>query len=149
MSKYLAAGLAGALLTGAVLTLTAFHGGPFGHGRDPAQVAAFVTSRVEGALDDLDATPDQRTRVLAVKDRLLAEVQAQQAARQATHEAVLAEWNADVPDRARLHALVDQRAAALTAAAPQAVDAAVEVHDALTPAQRAKVARKLERLAAH
>jgi Spy/CpxP family protein refolding chaperone len=81
----------------------------------------------------------------AVKDRMLAAALAQRDARQQTREAFLAEWKADEPDAARLHALVDQRAAELTALAHQAVDAAVEVHDTLTPEQRAKVARKIER----
>jgi len=146
MSKILIASLTGAIVTATALTLMGSHGGPFGHGRDPAQLAAHVTSRVEGGLDDLDATPAQRTQVLAVKDRMLAEAQKHQATRQATHDAFLAEWNAATPDRAKLHALVDQRAAELTASAHLAVDAAVEVHDDLTPDQRAKLARKLERL---
>jgi Spy/CpxP family protein refolding chaperone len=57
----------------------------------------------------------------------------------------VAEWKAEKPDAAKLHALVDQRAAEMTAMAHQAVDAAVEVHDALTPEQRAKVTKKIER----
>jgi len=147
MSKILVAGLTGALLTAGALTLTAFHGGPFRHGHDPAEAAAFVTSRVEDALDDLDATPAQRTQVLAIKDRMVAEVQSHRDVRQQTHAAFLAEWNAATPDRAKLHALVDQRAAEMTATAHQAVDAAIEVHDALTPEQRAKVAKKAARFA--
>jgi len=146
MSKILVAGLAGALVAAGALTLTAFHGGPFRH-HDPAEAAAFVTSRVEDALDDLDATPAQRSQILAVKDRMLAEVQKHRDTRQATHAALLAEWNAETPDRAKLHALVDQRAAEMTATAHQAVDAAIEVHDALTPEQRAKVAKKAARFA--
>jgi periplasmic protein CpxP/Spy len=145
MSKLLVAGLTGALITAGVITLTAAHGGPFGHGHDPAALAAHLTDRVEGVLDDLDATPAQRTQVLAVKDRMLGEIQKHQATRQETHAALLAEWNSPTPDRAKLHALVDQRAAEMTATAHQAVDAAIEVHDALTPDQRAKLARKAER----
>jgi periplasmic protein CpxP/Spy len=148
MSKLLVAGLTGAIVTATALALMGSHGGPFGHGRDPAQLAAHVTNRVEGVLDDLDATPAQRTQILAVKDRMVAEVQAHQATRQATHDAFLAEWNAATPDRAKLHALIDQRAAELTASAHLAVDAAIEVHDDLTPDQRAKLARKLQRLGA-
>jgi Spy/CpxP family protein refolding chaperone len=116
------------------------------HGsRDPAQVAAMVTNHVEDTLDDLKATPDQRTRILAVKDRMLAAAQAAHGDRKATRDAVLAAWKSDTPDAASLHALVDQRADELRKLAHQAVDAGVEVHGILTPDQRAQVTRKIER----
>jgi len=100
---------------------------------------------VDDALDDLDATPAQRTQINAVKERMLATALSHRETRQETHAALVAEWKVEKPDAAKLHALVDQRAAEMTAVAHQAVDAAVEVHDALTPEQRAKVTRKLER----
>ena len=130
-----------------VVALTGFRGGcgGHGHGRDPAQMAAFVTNRVDDALDDLDATPDQRTRIHAVKDRMLAAAKELHAGHAETHEALLAEWKAETPDKAKLHALVDARMDQLRAVAHQAVDAGVEVHDVLTPAQREKATRKIER----
>jgi Spy/CpxP family protein refolding chaperone len=144
------AGAAAALLLLAVgfVTLTGFGGGcghRHGHGRDPAEVAAFVTDRVDDALDDLDATPEQRTRIHAVKDRLLAAGQQLRAERKATHDALAAEWKSASPDAAKLHALVDARAEEMRALAHQAVDAGVEVHGILTPEQREKVTKKIER----
>ncbi|HSN15918.1 MAG TPA: hypothetical protein VLT61_14900, partial [Anaeromyxobacteraceae bacterium] len=70
--------IAGAALLAVVgfVALTGFGGcgaRHHGHGRDPAEVAAFVGARVDDALDDLDATPAQREKIHAVKDRLLAE----------------------------------------------------------------------------
>lgn len=132
-----------------LVTLTGFHGGCGSHrrhGRDPAQVAAFVTERVDDVLDDVDATPEQRSRIHAIKDRLLAAGQEARAGHRAAHDALLAEWTADAPDRARLHALVDERAEALRQLAHEAVDAGIEVHEVLTPAQREQVTRKVERL---
>jgi periplasmic protein CpxP/Spy len=117
------------------------HHGP----RDPAQVAAMVSKHVEDVLDDLNATPDQRTRILAIKDRLLAAMQAGQADRKGTHEAVLAAWKSDSPDAASLHALVDRRMDDVRKLAHQAVDAGIEVHDVLTPDQRAQLTKKIER----
>jgi Spy/CpxP family protein refolding chaperone len=146
MKKITLAAIGGALVAATALALTAFGGGHFRHGpREPAEVAAFVTDRVDDALDDLDATPAQRAQVNAVKERMLASALAHRETRLETREALLAEWKAEKPDAARLHALVDRRAAELTALAHQAVDAAVEVHDVLTPEQRAKVTRKVER----
>lgn len=146
MKKTILAALGGALVATTALALMAFGGGRFAHRmHDPAEVAAFVTDRVDDALDDLDATPAQRTQISAVKDRMLAAAMANRETRRESHDAFLAEWKAEKPDAARLHALVDQRSAEMTALAHQAIDAGVEVHDALTPEQRAKVTRKLER----
>jgi Spy/CpxP family protein refolding chaperone len=122
------------------------HRGPGGHHRDPAEVAKFVTERVDDALDDLDATPAQREKIHAVKDRLLAEGAKVRGDRQALHAELLAQWKADQVDRARLHQIVDERIDALRAFAHSAVDGAADAHDVLTPEQRAKVAKKAERM---
>jgi Spy/CpxP family protein refolding chaperone len=137
------------LLGVGLVTLTAFSGGGWCHGhrgpRDPAQVAAMVTNHVEDALDDLNATPDQRTRILAVKDRMLAEAQQVHGDQKATHQALLEAWKSDAPDAAKLHALVDQRVEEMRKLAHEAVDAGIEVHGILTPDQRAKLTKKIER----
>ena len=110
-----------------------------------ALVAAMVTNHVEDTLDDLHATPDQRTRILAVKDRMLADAQQLHGDRKATHEAFLDAWKSDAPDAAKLHALVDQRVEEMRKLAHEAVDAGVEVHGILTPDQRAQLTKKIER----
>jgi len=147
MKKLVAAAGAALALALGFVALTGFHGGCglHRHPRDPAQVAAFVTERVDDALDDLDATSDQRTRIHAVKDRLLAEGQKARAGHDEARAAMLAEWKAEQPDAPKLHQLVDARVDELRALAHQAVDAGVEVHGILTPEQREKVTRKVER----
>jgi Spy/CpxP family protein refolding chaperone len=129
----------------AVALLTAFHGGWHGHHRDPAEVAAFVNARVDDALDDLDATPAQRDRIHALASGLLADAMKLRDASAGTHRELVAQWDAEQPDAARLHALVDARIDALRAVAHEAVDDAVQAHAVLTPEQRAKVSRKLHR----
>lgn len=148
MKRIIGGVAATALLALGLVALTGFHGGcgrHGGHGRDPAQVAAFVTERVDDLLDDVDATPDQRSRIHAIKDRMLAAGGELRAGHAEAHQALLAEWKAETPDRARLHALVDARADALRKLAHEAVDAGADVHDVLTPAQREKLTRKIER----
>jgi Spy/CpxP family protein refolding chaperone len=147
MKKVIAAAGAFLALGLGFVALTGFGGacGHHRHPRDPAQVAAFVTEHVDDALDDLDATPEQRTRVHAVKDRLLAAGQSARAGHDSARATMLAEWKAEQPDASRLHQLVDARAEELRALAHQAVDAGVEVHGILTPEQREKVTRKAER----
>lgn len=129
-----------AALAGATLTLAAFRYAP-GH-RDPSR---FVTNRVEDLLDDVKATDAQRQQILAIKDRLLAEGKALHAKRPGAHQELLAQWESDRPDVARIHALVDARAAEMKAFADGVADALVEVHGVLTPEQRAVVTRKLKR----
>jgi Spy/CpxP family protein refolding chaperone len=138
------------LLAVGVVALTGFGGGfcplqRHGHGRDPAAAAAAVTARVEDTLDDLDATPEQRARILAVKDRLLDAAKGLHGDRAETHDALVTAWKAESPDAADLHALVDARAAELKAFADELVDAAIEVHGVLTPEQRERLTRKVER----
>jgi len=142
-------GAAGAVLALAFgfAALTGFRGGCglHGHPRDPAQVAAFVTDRVDDALDDLDATPEQRTRIHEVKDRLLAAGQKVRAGHDEAHATMLAEWKAEQPDAAKLHALVDARVEEMRGLLHQGVDAGIEVHGILNAEQRAKLTKKVER----
>ncbi len=138
-----AAALAAAVA--AVAVLAAFRGGWHGHHRDPAEVTAFVNARLDDALDDLDATPAQREKIHALAAGLLKDGLALRDAHAEVHRELVAQWDADAPDAARLHALVDARLDALRAVANEAVDDAIQAHDVLTPAQRAKVSRKLHR----
>jgi Spy/CpxP family protein refolding chaperone len=143
--KWAGIGAAGIVAVGALAAWRGGGCGPHGLGRDPAAVAAFVTDRVDDALDDLEATPAQREQVHAAKQRLLDRGAGERAAGRAAREAMLAEWRAASPDRARLHALVDERARAMTALAHAAVDEVLEVHASLAPEQREKLVRKVER----
>lgn len=147
MKKIIGAVAAVGALSLALVALTGFHGGCGArhHGRDPAEMAGFVTGRVDDVLDDLDATPEQRARVHAVKDRLLADGASLHGGRREVHDALVAAWRSTTPDAAKLHALVDARIDAMRALAHQAVDSGVEVHGVLTPEQREKLARKAER----
>ncbi len=134
----------GLALAVGVVTLAGF-GRSWHHRHDPERFAEFVTERVEDALDDVDATPEQRQRIHAVKERMLARAKELHGDRAAVRGTILEAWKAESPDAAKLHALVDERADAMRALAHEAVDAGVEVHGVLTPEQRAKLAEKAER----
>ena len=141
MWKRILFGLAGAA---GLLVLAGF--GRCGHPQTPAEVAAYVTERVDDALDELNATDAQKTQVHALKDRLLAKGLELHNEGEPIRAEVLAQWQSATPDRSRLHALVDERIEAMRAFAHEAVDAGIELHDILTPEQRAKVAKRIERM---
>jgi protein CpxP len=125
------------------LTLTGFAAHRCGH--DPERMRARVTARVEDALDDLDATPEQRARVIALKDRMLQDGAAAREGHHAAVKALAGQWDQATPDAAAVHALVDARVDALRKLAHEAADAGLELHATLTPEQRAKVSRKVAR----
>jgi Spy/CpxP family protein refolding chaperone len=132
----------------AVLTLAVVALGATGcghHRPDPARVEKMVTHQVDDALDDLKATPEQRQKIVAVKDRLLASGRSMHADHRATAKEAFGLWDAPSFDRARALALVDARIDAMRAKAHEAVEAAAEVHATLTPEQRAQVSKKLHR----
>jgi periplasmic protein CpxP/Spy len=139
----IAAGSLAVVLT-AGLALTGLTG--CGHHRpDPEHMERMVTHHVNDALDDLKATPEQRQKVLAVKDRMLASGKTLRGDHQAMAKEALSLWEATTFDRARALALVDARLDAMRTLAHQAVDAAAEVHATLTPEQRAQVAARLRK----
>ncbi|HVP69116.1 MAG TPA: Spy/CpxP family protein refolding chaperone [Anaeromyxobacteraceae bacterium] len=115
------------------------------HAADPAQVTARVNARVASALDELNATPDQRARISALKDKLLADGLALSAARKDVRSALLALWDQPNPSAADVHALLDARIEDLRKFAHEAADAGLELHATLTPEQRAQVSAKIHR----
>jgi len=147
MKKAILAVLGVASLAVGFTVLTGFRGGGCGAGHrgDPAHMERMITGRIDEALEDLQATPEQRAKILAVKDRLLAEGKALHGARGDTRKEMLAQWDSASPDVARIHALIDQRAEAMKTLAHQAADGLAEVHAALTPEQRAQLSKKIHR----
>lgn len=113
------------------------------HRHDPEKVRKVATWIVEDALDDLDATDEQRTAIHASKDRILAEGMKLHAESKKAHEAIYQEWNQEEPDAERVHALIDERIEAFRVVAHEAADEALATHALLTPEQRALVAERM------
>lgn len=146
--SFVAAGALGVLLLGG---FAARGGSPCARGGFSEERAEkFATFMVEDLLDEVDATDTQRTQILAVKDRMLGEALSLHQAKKATHDTLMEEWDAETPDSAKIHALIDQRIDDLRKTAHKAADAMVEVHGVLTPEQRDIVAEMHEdRVAGH
>ena len=124
------------------LTLTASRGP--GHG-GPAHMERFVANRLDDMLDDLRATDAQRQQIQAIKDKIVADAKALRAGHGDVHEELLAQWQLDTPDAARVHAIVDGRADSMKRLADEVTDALLQVHGILTPEQRAQIAKKAQR----
>jgi Spy/CpxP family protein refolding chaperone len=146
MKKALLVALGIAAVGGGYLVLTGFRGGcGAGHHRDPARMQRMIDSHVEDALDDLAATPEQRARILAIKDRLVAGGKALHQGQGGLRQELAAQWDSPNPDAGRVHAIIDERAAAMKGFAHEVADALAEVHDTLTPEQRAKLSKRMHR----
>lgn len=118
----------------AVVLLSGFRGG--GWSRDPERIKQMITWKLDDKLEDLDATDAQKQAIHGVKDRLFDEGKALAQEHQATRVEVLTQLESDYPDAQKLHGIVDTRIDAMRAFAHRVVDAALEVHKVLTPAQR-------------
>ncbi|MBP7866329.1 MAG: Spy/CpxP family protein refolding chaperone [Acidobacteria bacterium] len=128
--------------------------GCMGHGKglmhNPERIRQVATWIVDDVLDKIEATPQQRERVHALKDEMLTRAGALHQECQANHARFLAEFKRERPDMTNVHAMIDQAAAKKVAFAHEIADAVLKLHDILTPAQRNQlVALAEEHLTAH
>ena len=133
----------------AIGLLAAFgFGGPMMHRAmmDPKKVDGFVTWRLNDALDDVNATPQQRAQILAIKDRLMPDVKALMEQRKAHHGEVKQLWLSDSLDAKVVHGKIDARAEEMRQLAHKVADGVIEAQKLLTPAQRAQLAERAEKM---
>jgi len=131
-------------------------GGGFSRFSDPQErfnrMQEFATKRVNETLDELNATPDQRAKILAIKDRALAQAKEQFEQRrqqgQADKQWAIDQLTSNTPDRNAIYAKVDAKADQFKSIGHQVVDALLEVNAVLTPTQRAQLKTKLETMSA-
>ena len=139
-----AAGLALAAGVGAIQVYAGHGHGGGPHGGGALMVPQMVEWLANKALDDVNATESQRTRILAVRDRVMSQAKNLHQAHDATHAEFKKQWDQDTMDAAQLHSLVDARIEELRRALHTAVDGVVEVHDTLTPEQRRTLTARVE-----
>lgn len=119
-----------ALGVAAFLALTGFR-----HARGGPE--AWMTARLDRIMTAIDATPEQRSRIEAIRDELMAN----RPARGGEKAELLALWNQENPDAAAVHAKIAQAFDERRAFADRMADALIQVHGILTPDQRAKVSK--------
>ena len=138
------------LLTLAVASfvlLTGFKGGGHHGGRDGH---GFFGKKMERVLDEIDATPEQRAQIEAIRNRLVEQkkAQRQQGDREQMKQEMLSFWTEAQPSQQEMRARIDQRIERQRQNAYAMADAMIEVHRVLTPEQRAEVAQLIEQHAA-
>ncbi|MDX9721180.1 MAG: hypothetical protein RBU37_10570 [Myxococcota bacterium] len=106
------------------------------HDIDPDEAYRFVSWRVDDKLDELDATPDQRSKIHEIKDQLFDLGIAIRDDGRSLRQSLVAELSSDSPDAKLMHQEVDAFFDKAREAAHAAVDASVEVHQLLDASQR-------------
>jgi Spy/CpxP family protein refolding chaperone len=134
----------------AALTLligTAAVASPFGpRGEvDVVKVKRKLDRHVSDALEDLDATHEQKAATQEIVDRLFQDGVELHGDKRQTHAELKAMFAADEPDQARLYEIVDEKTALMNTMGKKLADAAIELHAILTPEQRAAVLAEIER----
>lgn len=128
----IAAGALGVLVAGAAMA-NGMHHGRMG------MMKHMLTARIEKAEAYVDATPAQKATIDQARDEILKAFEARAQANQG-HEKLVEMLTADNLDTNKLYALADQRANDIRDMAKVIVPQIQKIHDALTPAQRQKLA---------
>jgi Spy/CpxP family protein refolding chaperone len=124
-----------------VASLKAQHQSHAGKGAWRQQmVRSMIDERVDSALEQIKATPEQRAKIATVKDRLFDAFTAAHGDPSADIDRALALFQQDKIDPAAVQALRDAHQARLSALGQAVQQAVSDVHDTLTKAQRQQLA---------
>jgi hypothetical protein len=99
-----------------------------------------ITRHIDAALDAVGADAEQRDAVHAARDHVFATINESHAAEKADFATALTLWESDRLDPAQLQALRARHQAMAQKTGDAVVQALSDAHDALTPAQRQKLA---------
>jgi Spy/CpxP family protein refolding chaperone len=113
--------------------------------RNPKRQYEFISVKVNKLLDEIKATDAQRAQVNQMKDELWQQGQGMHQTHRQLMEELLSQWGADQVDAAKVHALVNEKIDGLRAFADKAVDDSIQLHDLLTPEQRAKLQEEIQK----
>ena len=113
--------------------------------RDPNQVYQLITRKVDRLMNEINATDAQRAQINQLKDKLFKEGMDLRQNRQSLRSQLFANWDAAQVNASDVHAQVDKQVDAWRAFAHDAADASIQLHDLLTPDQRAQLKQILSK----
>jgi Spy/CpxP family protein refolding chaperone len=119
--------------------------GHAGRGAHHAIMKRVAVAMVDDALDAAQATPEQRAAIHTARDRVFAAVEQHHQSRGARMQEVLALFEAETLDPARVTALRQSAETDHRAIGDAVSQAVAEAHQALTPAQRKLLADYVRR----
>jgi len=103
-----------------------------------------IAARVSAALDEIQATPQQRQVVEQAENDIVNAIQAKAQAHRGAHKALLTALAGDQFDAQALQTFADARAQDVKDIASVVIPSLQKVHDALTPEQRAKLVQLVQ-----
>ncbi len=131
------------LIPAAILALSLSACG--GRHMSPERVEKQLNDSVEDLLDDVDATPAQRTRTAELEKQILTDVLPLMKQGTEARATLVEQWKTPVPDSAKVHSLIDAELDSVRAFTHKLADAAIAFHQLLTPEQRQVVTKRLDR----
>jgi Spy/CpxP family protein refolding chaperone len=110
------------------------HGGD--RGNHDKWMKAMIQTRVDGALDEIKATPEQRAKVNAAKDRVIAAFREAHGDRGQDFDTLLQLFAADQVDAAKIRELRAEHLQRMHQVGDAIVQSVTDIHDALSATQR-------------
>jgi protein CpxP len=136
------AGVAVAVLGSAVaLASFGWHGG-----HNEKFMRRMVDAHVEETLDEINATPQQRQKVSAIEDRLLADFQVSRDARRTFLTSLTDQFSQPQLDNASIEQAFQPVAQSHEKLRQELLQTVGDLHDLLTPDQRAKLVERVRHL---
>jgi Spy/CpxP family protein refolding chaperone len=111
-----------------------------------AMMKQMISKHVAEAEDYIQATPDQRAKIDASVNNIIGILQAQRQERGNMHKELVQLLTGDKLTTDQINAVAKEHADRLQALASKIAPEIVNVHDALTPAQRQKLAARAQEM---
>ena len=126
------------IIGGALLLVAACDRGRL-HGRQLKEGRAFA--HVERALDEVDASDEQKARVRTILSKALTDLEPWPSTMDRLRTDLTAAWRTDTPDREALHQRIEHEIESLRALSHALVDDGLALHGVLTSEQRRNLLR--------
>ena len=122
-------------------------GGPHGRWRhgDPAEMREHMEERLQRLLDEVDATAEQETRILAIAGQAFDEIEPYRTERDAAHKRAREILTQATVDRTALETLRAAQVQNFEVVSKRFTQALADIADVLTPEQRTTLANHLAR----
>jgi hypothetical protein len=131
-----------AVIAGSFVFLAGWHGGcrQLTPEEKVARLERHSIASVDDLMDDVDADLKQRAQAQAIRKRLVTAATPLIIEQEKAKELAYQQWDSPSPDREQIHQVVDERVDAFRKFLHLAADGVIELHQLLTPEQRAEVA---------